>query len=140
MAFSSNDQGKFISWVIATRSVTQAQRNFENTFSRKSPSQYTIGYQYKKFMDAGSVLHKKCTPGDPQVISQNSIYKDGVQQQGMVHITKIQNIEELRLKIIDAFQAVGVHQLLQNTRRQPEYRFETFGTINGNKLEIKLRH
>lgn len=58
MVFSSNDQGKFISWVIATRSVNQAQRKFGNTV--ENPLQNTLlDISIKKLMEAGRVLHKK---------------------------------------------------------------------------------
>lgn len=54
----------------------------------------------------------------------------------------IQDIQELRQTVIDAFQVIDVHQL-QNKWRKLEYRLEKIKAINGEKLEIgwiKLRY
>lgn len=52
-----------------------------------------------------------------------------------VYKTKVNNIAELRQKIIEAFQTIDPYQL-QNTWRELEYRLETLRATNGEHIEI----
>lgn len=47
------------SWFIETKSDTEVQQNFRTTYGRDPPSRPTIRTWQKKFMDTGSVLHRK---------------------------------------------------------------------------------
>lgn len=64
------EKAQCVSWFIETKSDTQVQRNFRTKYGKVPPARSSIREWHKKFMDTGSVLHKKGA-GRPRTSEEN---------------------------------------------------------------------